>query len=931
MKFRQLIYTSYKGFGENPETTGYYARTPGISDSDAKQIADLFSRSETLLGALAKYPDAETLDTEALSEVIPKRYAFLKLSSGSYCWCVTSVVPRRFGESFGVIYFHALVSEKMPEFSPIAVFDCMEFSTALDDDRFNGIVPPTPLSAIEMEDSDFAVDHEFSDNTLTMYTAERCISAIRCAVAKRKQLILGTDRQGALPLFKELFKYLPAEDTAALSFSTLTDPSDIKRFTVNCLGADVDLGQYMKHKSYIVADTTLDRYSSEVSADKFASVMTQLVYTDIQEYDRFCDFLAQYKSRFTEYDIELVLRIYYFIYTDRYLEFSSDIILNILDDKSFGYVDKGGVTEKIEAYIASGADREHILEVYARLYRFSDDKADVLDRVVDICFNDIILCLDVKRQETYRAFLESNFDAALYAEIVKRYDRYSHFILKDIAKEHVFTIVISILKDNLPRECSALASRMFTEVYAAVDALSPTAVRDALLPAVTFNKTLFDYCVDGLYDSASVSFDEIIEWLLYCERSRDTLISDTFVALAVNDLIGERIFGSVVNDKQCYTSAVAALGKLVVNPRYEGYVDSFADRIIEAQGTVNVPDRLIMLLGIYKWDVKKFVALLGKIRQRCGEELFTSIVYIYTKTEGVDFVRNISDEFGDVALRIVSHNVQSVERYVDVYIRQFFNSGKLTSDWQELFETVTANATPDGLADAVIEVLKAVHTQNDSPIVTYMCKRFNDSLWHIDHTNRPFISEALAIVRSDMTPESNLSEVRLFSDLLKWEGEGRAKERTIGSIFNVINLALSSQEKCLFVCKYYIGAIVAMSKVSFKKRRDPFLLKVLLIYAQELSEQIWDRAYKKERRRFRTKVVLTWLDYSAYVVTNKPGFRSPLIARIFSDMKPGEFMRLYKKAGKKGLHHVIAQMKSYFDSLPEKTQNKVAPKLLSEI
>lgn len=931
MKFRQLIYTSYRVFGTDTDTTGYYARTPGISDSDTKQIAELFSHSETLMKYLAKYPDADTLDPEALSQTIPKRYAFLKLASGSYCWCVTSVVPRRFGEGFGVIYFHALVADKMPDFSPIALFDSVEFSYTLTDDQFNGILPSVPLAAIELDDSEFAIGHEFSDNTLSMHTAERTLSAVNYAIAEKKPLIISTERQCARSLFKEIFKYFPTEDVTSLSFCTLTDPGDFKRFAVNCPGAEADMKPLLKRKSYVVADTSEDAYSEGIPADKFAAVMTQLVYTDIKEYDRFCDFLSQYKAKFTEYDIEMVLRIYYFIYTDRYLGFASDVILSILDDKSFGYVDKGGVAEKLEAYISNGADKEHLLEVYARLYRFSDNKADVLDRVVDICFNEIIASVDTKKQETLRAFLESNFDAALYAEIVKRYDRYCAIILKNIAKEHVFTLFINILKDNLPKECSEIASRMFTEVYEAIDALSTTAVRDALLPAVTFNKTLFDYCVDGLYDSSTVSFEEIIDWLAFCEHSRDTLITDTFVGLAMTDLISDRIFNKVLDNKQYYASAVAALGKLVVNPRYEGYVNSFTDRIIEAQGTANVPDRLIMLLGIYKWNVDKYVAVLRKIKDNCGEELFTSIVYIFTKTDGVGFVRNISDDFTDMALRIIKHNVRSIERYIEVYIKQFYNQGKLTENWQELFESVVAGASPDDYAAAVIGVLKALNTGKNSPLVVYMCKAFNDTLWHIDHTNREFISESLSVVRSNMTPESNLSEVRLFSDLLKWTGEGKAKERTLGTIFNVVNLALTSQEKCLFVCKYYINVIIAMSKVSFKKRRDPFLLKVLLIYSQDLSEQIWDKAYKKERGRFRTKVIMTWLDYSAYVVTNKPGFRSPLIARIFSDMKPAEFMRLYKKANKKGLHHVIAQMKSYFDSLPQKTQNKVAPLLLSEM
>lgn len=930
MKFRQLIYTSYNSFGDGAPVTDYYARTPGISDSDAKQIADLFSHSEALTRALSKYPDAETLDAVALSETIPKRYAYLKLSSGSYCWCVTSVVPRKHGESFGVIFFHALVSERMPDFSPVALFDRVEFSTTLTDDQFNGIVPAAPLSAIELDEGEFELDHDFLNNTLTMHTAERSLTAIRAATERKRSAVIGADTQNTLALFKELFKYLPLEDTTDLSFNTLADQSDLKRFTVNSVGQDLDLGVLMKNKNLLVADTVNNRYSGDIGSDKYSAVMTQLVYTDLPEYDRFCDFLEQYKSRFTEFDIELVLRIYYFIYTDRYLEFSSDIILTVLDDKSFDYVDKGGVTEKIEAYIAGGNDKEHILEIYARLYKFTDNKADVLDRVVNICFNDIVASQDVKRQEQYRAFLSEYFEAALYAQIVKRYDSFKDVILKNIAKEHVFTLVINILKDNLPRECSAIASRMFTDVYAAVDALSPTAVRDALLPAVTFNKTLFDYCVDGLYDSATVSYDELAEWLSYCERSREQMVADTFIALAMQDLVGPRIFPSVMEDREKYTAIVTILGKLVTNPRYEAYVTDFADRVVEAQQGVNVPDKLILLLGIFKWDMQKFLPILAKIRTKCGEEIFTSIVYLYTKTEGVDFVRSISDEFGDVALRIVNHNVQTPERYVEVYIRQFFNSGKLTADWRELFESVTAGATPDELVIAVVEVLKAVHTQNDSPIVTYMCKTFNDNLWHIDHGNREFISEALSVVRGDMTPESNLSEVRLFSDLLKWDGEGRSKDRTVGSIFNVINLALSSQEKCLFVCKYYIRSIIAMSRVYFKKRRNPFLLKVLLIYAQDLSEQIWDKAYKKERRGFRRKVILTWLDYSAYIVTSKPGFRSPLIARIFSDMKAGEFMSLYKRASKNALHHVIAQMKSYFDSLPEKTQNKVAPKLLSD-
>lgn len=930
MKFRQLVYTSYKGYGEKPEATDYYARTPGIADSDAAQIADLFGKSMALERILAKYPTAESLDAEALSRTVPKRYSFIRLKSGSFCWCVASIVPRRFGEKFGVIYFHALVCERMPDFLPIALFDRAEFSYTLTDDQFEGIVPPTPLPAIEIDDSEL-LTYDVSQRQLGMRSAQMLISAANIALTGKRHLLIGNDGSDTLSLLRELFSYYTPEEALPMSFSTLSDVVDAKRFVLNGAEPDFDMSVYTgsKNRAFLAADIGADKFSLDIVPDKFAMVMTQLVYTDIAEYDRFCDFLNQYKAKFNEYDIEAVLRIYYFIYTERYLEYPSGTILDILEDRSFAYVDRAGVAAKLEAYIENGADKDNLLELYARLYRYTDNKAGVLDRVIDICFNDIVNTPDPARHTALSEFVESNLDASLYAEILRRYDRYSPAIVAGVATEHIFSLVIAILRSNLPRECSEPASRMFKEIYAAIDSLSPTAVRDALLPAVTFNRSLYDYCVEGLYDSATVSFEQVVEWLTYCESVQDKQIADTFVTLCMTDLVGDRLFNQVVNNKPYYQSAIAKLSKLVTNPAYDGLTVAFVDRVIAAQGSSSSADRLIMLLGIYKWDMHRFVEVLRKIREHNGEELFTSIVYAFTKTEGVEFVRSISADFADIALRIVSHNVKTPESYVEIYIKQFFNSARLTECWSELFRDVTAECLPDVLAATATEVLKAVHSPNDSPIVIAMCKLVNDNMWKLDHANRAFITEAVEVVRGDMTPDSNLSEIKLFADLLRWEGNSK-KGRTIASIFNVVNLAMASQERCRFVCKNYTKAVIGMSKVFYKKQKNNFLLKVLLINATDITEQIWDKAYKKERRGLRTKVIFEWLDFSANVLMNNPGYRSSLIARIFSDMKAGEFMKLFKIAKKKNQHHILNQLRSYFDSLPEKTQNKVAAKLINE-
>lgn len=927
MKFRQLIYTSYKGFGGNADTRGYYATTPGISDSDCKQIAELFGTSAALMSFLEKYPVADGLSEATVSASVPRRYAYTRLPSGNYCWAVASAVQRSFGEARGFVYFHALLSAEKPRFSPIALFDCFDFYSDLSDEQFEGRVPADALPMVELRDSDIVSEHRFTDNRLDMATAELMLSAVNLARTKGKPLLLGCNDMEALSTFAEILNYLPVSDTVNISFSTLTDTEDrAKRFVLNHMGPDFDYAMRKRSRGVLVADKLGGNYSEDIRVDKFAATMVGLVYTDLGEYDRFLGFMEEYTARFdSSFDIEELLWLYYFVYTEKYLEFSSDKILNILDDRFFGCAEPQGVADRLERYIRSAQGDIHLLELYARLYSYTSDKESVKDRVLALCLNDILTNPDTTRHKTYSETLESEFGLNLYAECVMIYDDIRDELLTGVERDNVFAFIVGILSAKMPRSCSPGASQLFTDVYDALEQKSPNLVRDKLLPAVVFEDTLFTYCVDRLYGDEP-SFASVVDWLVYAERAPEAKIALAFIDRAMADMLSPAIFDSVFKDTAQYSVALNRIGRLLVNPSYEKYAFAFADRVVGCITDSTATEPLLQLLSVFKVIIPKFIELLKRIREKCGEDIFTNIIYVYTKNEGVEFVKVISGEFGDIALRIVAHNVRTAERYVSVYIKQFYNAGRLCESWCELFETVTADVSPDELARVVIDVLKSVHATTDAPIVAYMCRLFNDNIWRIDHTDREFMTDALSVIRADIPADSALSEIKLFWELIKWDSG--SKDRQTATIFSVIGLALTSRDKCSFITKYYLDGVVRMSRAAYIKHKDEFLLRALMLYAPDATEKVWEQAYRKERTRLRREVITAWLDLSAYMVVSTPGFRSPLLACVFSGMKPSEFMAIYKKANRHKHLHIVNQMRAYFDCLPDKTKNKAASVLM---
>ncbi len=923
MKLKQLIYTALKGQGDNPGGYRYYGVSAGVSEGDKEELVALFSPSLAVRRYVEQHSAPETLTQDRVDKEAPSRYAYLRLSSGKYCWCCVSPLARDYLGTLGGIIFHALITDEAPKFKPIALFEHISFVTALNQ-REQQMLSAVLLPELSVSD-DIEIGHQPTDNRLNIVEAQYLISAMNRSMKEARPLLVNVDAAKAPAIFSEMFSYMSVTDTVKLTFSTLTDSEDeAKRFAVNYLGGHFDYRASLSHRSVIVADTIGKRYSDGLIVDKYARIVTDLAYHDRKHYISFLKFLSAYSLRVANYDSQRALDMYYFLIADKYLELPPDSFLNVLDDDYLRGVAAAEIAPKIEKYIAATDDKEHWLELYAGLYRFSDDRAAVSGKVVGYCFNNIIRSTDRTLREKYREILARDFDSDFYSDILAAYDGIKSTIIGNLSKANVFDLVIAILSADLSAGSRAVADRLFDDVFATFRGISG-AVRDKLMPAVAFNQKYFSKCVDHLYPKSSLTLTDVLAWIDYARKNTQPVVSAAFMNRALDDLVSERIFDGIMKSRTDLDEVLKRIKIVYAMQSFSEPCLRFIYKSIDSN--LLATDQLAAVLGPVRADNAVFVDALLRIQKKCGEERFTSVIYLFTKSEGVGFVKSICSSFPDIAYNIVSHNANTPERYVSIYISEFYNAGHLCDQWQSMFEIATKELSPDEISSAAVSVLSAVKAHSDAPIVTHMCALYDSLLWSTDHSDMEKVTEGLATVGRFIPPDSRLENIHLFSELCHWLTPKKNKNRKIQIIPTVASTILSDADKRAFLCRFYLRAIVAMAVVALKKNGDTFLLFVLATGAPNSVDVIWTTGFKKQSGRLRMKALSYWLEYSAHAVLLDPNHRSVLLGAIMAQLRDSDFIKLYRRAEKKKLGHIVQQLRSYHECLPEKYRAKVSSRL----
>lgn len=920
MKLKQLIYTALKGQGDDLGGYRYFGVSAGVSENDREEVASLFASSLAVRRYVEHHPSPERLTQETVDREAPVRYAYLRLRDGRYCWCCVSALARDYCGNLGGIIFHALISDDAPRFRPIALFEHVHFVTSLNPREQQ--IPSTVILPEITVDDDIECSHDPADNRLNILEAQYLISAMNRAMKESRPLIINIDESAAPMIFAELFSYVSVSDAVRMTFSTMTDSEeDAKRFAVSYLGRAFDYRAALSHRSVITADAISGSYSDGLIVDKYARIVTDLAYHDRKHYSSFLKFLSAYSLRVANYDSQRALDMYYFLIADKYRELPPDSFLNVLDDEYLRGIPSSEIAPKIEKYIASSDHKEHWLELYAGLYRFAEDKAAVSGKVVGYCFNNIIKSNDLSLREQYKEMLARDFDSDFYLDILAAYDGIRSAIIGNINRAGVFELVIAILSSNLTDAARHTADRMFADVFKAMSTKSEL-IRDKLMPAVAFDSGYFGACMDHLYPRDKQSLTDVLAWIDFARRNTQQDVSRAFMIRALDDLSSDRLFTEIVRSRASLDDVLKRIKLVYPMEGYSEHCLKFIHKAIDSN--ILATDLLAAVLAPVRSEQEVFIDCLLRIRKQCGDERFTSIIYLFTKSEGVGFVKSISAAFPDVASGIISHNANTPDRYINIYIKEFYNTDHLADKWREMFDRATAGLSPAAVCAAVVSVLSTVRPSTDSQLVEYMCSLYDSLLWQNDHIDRDRLVSELAVVAKHAVGGVKYENISLFRELLSWGNGGQKKQRHRAAIATVTSIVIDSAEKRAFLAKYYPDAIVAMSAVALKKHGDTFLLYVLATSAPDGVGVIWSIGYKKQSARLRCMALTYWLDLAARETVSDPAYHSELLEGIFASLRDSDFVKLYKSAKKKGATQVIHSLRAYSAFLPERARAKAA-------
>ena len=219
MRYKQLIYTSYKKYNSDVtgESSGYdvFAMTPGISEEERDELIAMFTN-------YAVPNDPRLNDLENIEKNVelyaPKQRAYLKLSTGRYCWCQVSLMPYDFSGRYNSIYFHAVLSDEEPDFAPVDFSKTLPLKQSSPTTSFTRALR-RPSSGRKTSTASLCRGQgrrlSSSASVLT-----KILNSVLYCVRENKPLFLNCKTEEAYDTIKSVLAFLPVSLAKAALFST---------------------------------------------------------------------------------------------------------------------------------------------------------------------------------------------------------------------------------------------------------------------------------------------------------------------------------------------------------------------------------------------------------------------------------------------------------------------------------------------------------------------------------------------------------------------------------------------------------------------------------------------------------------------------------------------------------------------------------------
>lgn len=844
MRYKQLIYTSYKKYNSDVtgESSGYdvFAMTPGISEEERDELIAMFTN-------YAVPNDPRLNDLENIEKNVelyaPKQRAYLKLSTGRYCWCQVSLMPYDFSGRYNSIYFHAVLSDEEPDFAPVDFFENFTFKTKLTDDEFHARVTPPELR----EEN---IDGKLMQRARQTVKFERAVltkilNSVLYCVRENKPLFFNCKTEEAYDTVKSVLAFLPVSLARAVYFSTYSsdEQEDGRAFRICHMGDEFGYSNRLSNTYVAVADLIENKFSEHIPDDAFIARLVEYAYTNAANLDRLKAFYENYTKGSLGFSSEALVNAYDFMYTEAYEQFDLHTFKSVISDAYITVVPQNARASRINAYLAANMlDLRERGVLLNEIYKLTADKRILNDYTSELLNS--VVDGELKTDEAAE-ILRTVFGCDLRMVVLTELGTYTNLLSANIANTAVFELVVGLLlsAEKVDRaKADALYSLLFNGISAKGDLNLLTGM---LLPSLK-NSAYFNVCVKKIFSSYCKNAEHAAYWLDFCNNCADETIRDVFLNLTLEYVGSDELLRVVAVNPQICNHILALLKKIDQKNLCKDAIFNIICKLLRAALAVSpVADTAVNIIKFY--DVLKYERI-GELYDITYEVLQGNISNVFIKLAeqyGDDYVSAIArGKWSNFAENILISSIRTDEDVISRYIKKYYVKGNFRECYDGIMSAIEfGDDTRQWLFyGRLLNEVKGLHDNALTKVYTLL----NAKLFDISHSDR----KAVAKVISDICAISDIrvsKEIELVSRLINFDG----KYKTAVELEDFILAVCSNDDKVgSGVFAYYYDVLLGVSLVIVKKKKPSKLLS--LIYASGLEDEyiakLWDVYFKKDKK-----------------------------------------------------------------------------------
>lgn len=903
MRYKQLIYTSYKKYNAEQEglSSGYdvFSKTDGISEDEQNELISLFTNY-----AVPNDPRLDDLShiEENVEKYAPKQLAYLKLSTGRYCWCKVTLQPYDFSGRYNSVYFHAVLSDEEPTFAPADFFENFSFRTKLTDDEFHARVRPPVLNVESLDESlmqKCVPSVKFSKEVLN-----KLLSFVLYSIRENKPLFINCNTDEAYETITTVLCLLPLSIAKKAYFSTYSsdEQTEGKAFRICHMGKDFGYYNRLSNSYVAVADLVNGKFSAHIPCDPFIDRLTDYIYGSAADCDRLKAFFESYTGGNLNFNSQALVNAYDFIYTENYKKFPLGTMLTVVDDKYISTVSARMRSERYDDYLLANPlcvrDRGLILvEIYKCLGAHSvllNYTAELLEEVVKGA-------LPLSEAEK---MLSGIFSHDLKEVVAGDLSFFQNFISANISHNAIFDLVLERVL-SLEKTDKSRADALYITAYNALSQQGDLSVlTDKFLISLKSSPNYFSRCAKQIFTSRCTNAEAALFWLDFCNKAADSAVRDIFLNLTLDYLLGGGVLNNAVKgglSERLIELLKQPNGKNLCKDKIFTFVSKLLNITLSSSPSI---DTTVNILEFY--DVLTFsdMPLLYDEIEKTAPEMTLGVFVKLAKRHGVEFIISLSK--GSYAKRgeaVLKRMISTPDDALTIYFKSFYAKGVYRSIVKDVLSSIEFNdETQKWLYYG--KYLNEVKSFGGD-IVTQLYTHLNYALFEISHDDRAAVKKVVDTIYgvSNIKPSA---EIKLVKDLCEFDGNFKRALELEEYAFN-----LCKDEKVRSgVAAYYYDVLVNISLTVIKKRKNSLLTGI--IYFEPLdkaqTEKVWKKFFFKDKNaQFAYMLELLRTDASA----NNADFKCSLLEYYYANTDKKLLDKFEKIVSKQKDATMLAALKKY--------------------